>query len=282
MKRGLRQKSGGFTILETIIVLTVTIALLGSTLALFQQRIPRTQFTKAVNELSVRLTDVANQVTVGNYPGASDTICSVSSGVPTLNTGGSGMGTNQDCIFLGQAIGFGPNGCTGVGGECDKAKVFTIFGLRQVVDVSGVTKVATKLSEAAPTTDINKATQEYDNGYGLSVKKIFVGINTYSGIAYVQSFGSGINASGDAEGSQQVSIIPVNTTTLGLDFDDFAGKINSGNLTNVNPVSGITICLKSGTTNQYAVLVLGANGNATDIQQRILDYAEWSGPYGCT
>lgn len=276
MKRGLRQKSGGFTILETIIVLTVTIALLGSTLALFQSRVPKTQFTKAVNELSVRLTDVANQVAVGNYPGASDTKCSVSSGVPTLNTGGSGMGTNQDCIFLGQAVGFGPKNCTGVGGECDKAKVFTIFGLRQVVDVSGVTKVATKLSEAAPTTDISKATQEYDNGYGLSVKKIFVGSNTYSGIAYVQSFGSGINASGEAEGSQQVDLIPVNGSVGGGD-SAFVGAISSIGTTAANPSSGITICLKSGTTNQYAVLVLGANGNATDVQQHIMDSDEWDG-----
>lgn len=266
MKRGLRQKSGGFTILETIIVLTVTIALLGSTLALFQSRVPKTQFTKAVNELSVQLTDVSNQVAVGNYPGASDTKCSVSSGVPTLNTGGSGMGTNQDCIFLGQAVGAKSK---------EQLKVYTIFGSR--LKSSG--EAATKLAEANPTSSVTYATQDYTTGFGLEVTKITDQTRSYGGVAYIQSFGSGINVSGEAEGSQQVDLMPV-SGNVGDGDGAFVSAISSIGTIAANPASGITICLKSGTTNQYAVLVLGANGNATDVQQRIVGSTEW-GNYGC-
>lgn len=279
MNRGLYRKSGGFTILETIIVLTVTIALLGSMLALFQGRIPRTQFAKAVNELSVRLTDVATQVADGNYPEISKIKCSVdASGLPKLEIEASaeGQGTNQDCIFLGQAIKFGEQNCHTAGEECDTLKIFTVAGLREY-GPSGNKQVVNSLSNASPNSSNLVAVQDYKIGYGLQVVKAYYidDTNEVEGVAYLQQFGSSVNAVGDPEGILPINLYPIGGNVGGSPDGDFAGTTGVQTLKNASPAT-IKVCLKSGTSDQYAILDLGLGGNAGDVQQRILNKSDWN------
>jgi len=260
-------------------VLTVTIALLGSMLALFQGRIPRTQFAKAVNELSVRLTDVATQVADGNYPEISKIKCStpLGGGLPdiTTDTSAEGQGTNQDCIFLGQAIKFGGQNCHTAGGECDTLKIFTVAGSRKYTD-SGDEKVVNSLSNASPNSSESVAVQDYKIGYGLQVTRAFYldGTNKIDvgGVAYYQQFGSSVNSvTLDPEGVLPVNLYPV-TGSIG---DPDSTFINTGiQGTSASESKSIKVCLKSGTSDQYAILDLGLGGNAGDVQQRILNKTE--------
>lgn len=289
MNRGLHRNTGGFTILETIIVLTVTIALLGSMLTLFQQRIPRTQFAKAVNELSVRLTDVATQVADGNYPEISNIKCTIGgSGLPEIeDSGTTGQGTNQDCIFLGQAVKFGSPNCNTGNNECDDLKIFTVAGRRQYTDSSsgiGVTQLVNSLDKANPNSNNSVAIQTYKIGYGLQVKKAYyqsISTNTnVGGVAYYQQFGSSVNSvTGDPEGILPINLYPVGDN-IGIADTDFINEIqNTGNPTTTPKT--IKICLKSGTSDQYAILDLGLGGNAGDVQQRIVSKTEWEDTSEC-
>ncbi len=285
MYRGLHRKSGGFTILETIIVLTVTIALLGSMLALFQGRIPRTQFAKAVNELSVRLTDVATQVADGNYPEISNINCATppGGGLPTITTEATatGQGTSQDCIFLGQAVKFGSKNCNIGNNECDDLKIFTVAGSRKYTDLNGE-HVVNSLSNASPNSSDTVAVQTYKLGYGLQIKKAYYidDSNKVEGVAYLQQFGSSINLAGDPEGILPINLYPINGD-VGVSPDgDFAGaSIQTLGGTGVKPAT-IKVCLQSGTSDQYAILDLGLGGNAGDVQQRIVSKADWDAD-GC-
>ena len=262
MIRNLRRNVGGFTILETIIVLTVMSALLASALLLFQQRIPKTQFQKSLNELVSQMTDISNQVATGYYPNTNKAKCNNGSIVP----GNADQGENASCIFIGQAIKFGSVGCTNPGNECDKLKVYTIFGRR--LDSSG--EIASSLSEAQAKISPDFGTQEYTNGFGLSVEKVKVGSDNYSGVAYVQSFGSSLGG-GSLNGASQVAIAPVGQSSNVSEPNNMFESDNFGfSSADLNPSSGILLCVKSGTTNQYALVILGANGNAMNVEKQIV------------
>ncbi|MCA9343580.1 hypothetical protein KC947_01345 [Candidatus Saccharibacteria bacterium] len=268
MIRNLRRNVGGFTILETIIVLTVMSALLASALLLFQQRIPKTQFQKSLNELVSQMTDISNQVATGYYPRTTDYNCS-SGVIDTSDT--SDQGENASCIFIGQAVKFGSDGCTNPGNECDKLKVYTIFGSR--LNSSG--QIASSMTDARAKISSDFGTQEYTNSFGLSVEKVKVGSDNYGGVAYVQSFGSSLGG-GSLNGATQVAISPVgqysNVSESNINFESHNFGFSSAEL---NPSSGILLCVKSGTTNQYALVTLGANGNAMNVEKQIVNKSDW-------
>ncbi len=262
MIRNLRRNVGGFTILETIIVLTVMSALLASALILFQQRLPKTQFQKSLNELTAQMTDISNQVATGYYPRTTNYNCS--GGVIDTNEI-SGQGQNASCLFLGQAVKFGCDT------ECDKLKVYTIFGRR----LNDEGRVASSLSEAEAKISTNFGTQEYTNGFGLSVEKVVSDGTEYGGVAYVQTFGSSLGG-GSLNGATQVAIAPVgqdsNVSVPNSTFESHNFIFTS---TELNPSSGILLCVKSGTTNQYALVILGANGNAMSVEKQIVNEDTW-------
>lgn len=268
MIRNLRRNVGGFTILETIIVLTVMSALLASALLLFQQRIPKTQFQKSLNELVSQMTDISNQVATGYYPNTNGYTCKVVSlgSSPTIDVNNhSNQGENQSCIFIGQAVKFG------CGSECDKLKVYTIFGSR--LNSSG--QIASSMTDARAKISSDFGTQEYTNSFGLSVEKVKVGSDNYGGVAYVQSFGSSLGG-GSLNGATQVAISPVgqysNVSESNINFESHNFGFSSAEL---NPSSGILLCVKSGTTNQYALVILGANGNAMNVEKQIVNKSDW-------
>lgn len=271
MIRDLRRHAGGFTILETIIVLTVMIALLGSALLLFQQRVPRTQFAKSLNELTTQLTDVSNQVASGYYPNTNKYKCTGGAGSATIDSSHtSEQGQNEGCLFLGQAIKFGDRGCTNAGNECDKLRVYTVFGSR--LSSSGI--VAKSLGEAGARVSDDFGVQDYTNGYGLSVQKIISNATEQAGVAYLQSFGAGLSA-GQPNGAPQVALYSV-AGSVNDAYDDFRNNVSGGGLTLADN-TGILLCVKSGTTNQYAFIILGAGGNAMSVEKQIVDQSTWGG-----
>ncbi len=273
MNHCVRRKVDGFTMVETMIVLAITIALVGSSLALFQFRIPRTHFTNAVNDLEAKMRQINNDVATGFYPTNNNFTCT-GGGV----VGGTAeQGTNVDCIFLGKAIQFGSGDGTGCNPgssaeKCDTIKVFTIYGRKSV----NANQIATKLSEANPgLITIPQNIEEYKLGHGLHVRKVKVGTSpdNHNGVAYVQTFGSStvsMGGSNEPQGSAQIQLIPL-SGQLGLNTNPFSSQASSqlGSASPpINPAQGVAICLKSGTTNQHAIITLGESSttNATKIE----------------
>lgn len=283
MIRDLRRHTGGFTILESIIVLTVMSALLASALLLFKQRVPRAQFAKAVNELSVRLTDTYYQVAEGRYQATEDFDCDAPiGGGLNISNGGSDQGTNQGCIFIGQAVQFGnldgSNGGTCSAGSpndsCDTLRVYTIAGRR--LKAGGGS--ADNLDEADATIIRDYAKQTYVTGYGLYVTKVKSSTNNIGGIAYTQSFGARMTGSGPS-GAPQINIAPLPNTHLGMNDPDFATGVPPRPATDFAtpaPSDGILICLRSAGSDQYATITLGAGSNPSSVDQAILSKTDWT------
>ncbi len=276
MIRDLRRHVGGFTILETIIVLTVTVALLGSALLVFQGRVPRVQFESAVNEMSTQIQDVANQVASGNYPYTGNFKCSAASGTPELGLGNDDQGTNEDCVFIGQAIQFGVS-CTAGNDDCDDLHLYTVVGLRATP--SGIVM---NLDAAKPQISHEFASTSQTLSYGMSVSKVLftdgAGTHEIGGVGFFQTFGRTVSGPDQLNGASQVEVVPLKASGFGQAEAQFASILNSmpvssneGFYTTPNPASGITICLRSGGSNQWGTITLARNGAVFDIDRVIHD-----------
>ncbi len=291
MIRGKRPHQGGYTIIEVITVLTISTVLIVSAMALFNSRIPRTQFSQAVTELETKLRGVTNDVQNGFYPSTNNIKCDATSGVQAAP---GEQGTNSDCIFMGKAIQFASqkgdcdlNSPPVDHADCDQIGIYTVWGLRK--DLS-TTQNNTELAEPKiidPTTV--GAGETYTIPHGLHITKIIGPVANPNGVAYLQTFGSGaVTVDGGEErvtGSQSVEMRVFNTNSgnlaLGQPASVFAGFTNI-KAASKNPANGVIICLKSGTTDQLAAITLGENNNPMSVTQRILSAAEWGvGGAGC-
>jgi type II secretory pathway pseudopilin PulG len=295
MKRSLRLNVGGFTIIETIIVLAITTALLSSGLLLVQGRVPRVQFESAVNDLDVRIADSLNEVLSGYYPSAQNHKCVDGEIVPLdVTDTNTGPGTYGECIFIGQAIQFGnqsgSNGTCATSSpdeHCDTNIIYTVFGKR--VGTSG--DIATKLIDAEPKISKDYAKTSSTNGYGLHIVGVKTSndgsswTNNYGGVAFLQTFGTQVTDT-QATGANKVEIVPLIGTSIGETTEDFVDKAKYNSL---NPTQGLTssianqygvkLCLKSASTTQVAIITLGEGGSLANNKKQIFNDssdAEWS------
>lgn len=287
MIRNIREQVSGFTIIEVIIVLTITVALLSSALLLFNSRVPRSQFETSVNELVNQLTDSFNQVATGNYPTSENFNCSVSGGgLPVISPSGTTVeqGTLQDCLYVGQAIQFGENGSPydcpngGDSDNCDTLNFFTVVGRR--TDPSS-DDIASSIDTSTPIISEDLFAR-YTTGYGMFFKDARVrGVSgpsgSIGGIAFTLSFGTKVSGSGNPSGAPQVQLVPLSDTSIGMPISGagagFVEQVSypTGRSINTtpNPTDGVDLCLESPFTGQYAIITIGADGIPTSISKRI-------------
>lgn len=304
MISGVRPHQSGYTIIELILVLAVSIALLASALIVFRGRVPRTQFTTSVEQFATELRGIVNQVSTGSYPTSGGFHCT---GGNLVAASPEEQGENENCVYNGQVILFGvqegANGtCSGTGDvDCDTIKVYTAFG--QLGTVNDISK---SISESAPHISNDFANRKYAIGYGthiITAKAWYTSAaaTPIDSMAYFQSFGSRINANQQAAGAPQVQINPIATFgAVGVKQNDFltsfrgisdgiaaginplvpASKIwdvQGSSLPRPNPAGGISICLKSAGTKQYAILWLAKSGAVDSVAYDILERAPTSG-----
>lgn len=128
-------KTKGFTIVETLIVLAVTSLLATSTLLLVSGRQGRTEFSTGVRGVESLLRDISNDIADGYYANTAGsqylTCSSVTATSVVLGTAvADNQGSNTGCVVIGKAIQFAPLDL-----GSNKLKVITLFG-RQFVNAS--------------------------------------------------------------------------------------------------------------------------------------------------
>jgi hypothetical protein len=120
---------GGFTVVEVMIVLAISAVMLLTALTAFSGKKETTYFSQAVYDLRSQLQSWANDVSSQSVPGIQQFTCTpkILNGVmrPTLTPGNT---TNQDCIYLGQAIQVAPGRSTLIS--------YPVFGLRTIYNGS--------------------------------------------------------------------------------------------------------------------------------------------------
>lgn len=187
MNKGLGPK--GYTIVETLIVLAVSSALLFSAMILISGQQTKAEFLQGSRGAESRIRDVANDVINGNYD-ASGLSCTVgASGPPTISVGGTNQGSNSGCAFIGKVMHFNSTDGT--------YSVHSVAG-RQFLGTSVGSGNVSNLAEAEPIDlypNPNKV-ERNDFGYGMKVVSIKMGndnLRAFGFFTKFTNFGGGSN-----------------------------------------------------------------------------------------
>ncbi|MEI6480791.1 MAG: hypothetical protein WCO19_00655 [Candidatus Saccharibacteria bacterium] len=246
----------GFTIVETMIFLAVSGALLFSAMSLMSGSQGKAQFNDALNDVQQQIDIAAGDLSTGYY-GSSETVqCSETSGVISILTTGSERGSNQGCQFIGRLVTIADNS--------ESMSVQSIIGLTKSADKDVMNLTAAKPQVFAAS--LNKITFKY----GLKLKNIKIGVTlqTKRSVGFFTAFpkedvlGTGLLQSG----SLQNDFAALNPEDLNLPsfLNDYDATIS----TVKNPSDGITLCFSSGTNNQQATITIGgADRSATTTRE---------------
>lgn len=223
MKQGGGRKklkyADGFTIVETMIVLAVSAALLTSAILLVNGKQNRTAFQTSANNLQQRFQQLINQMVSGYYPDSTSLTCT---GNPAgaaiaplvLTNGATEKGSNGSCVFVGNVFVF--NGPGQTGDDADKYTVFALAGNR----LGPAKALATTYRDAWPTAIAR----------GVAYNSTFDGTgtveNTESGLAYVwgATNGAGNNTPAARNGSSIFALAMLST----IDGGSGTGGLESG------------------------------------------------------
>lgn len=273
MKRGTVPQ--GYTIVEVMIFLVVTGALLASALLIFNGQQQRTRFTQAIRETDAQLRTTINEVSTGFYPDAGSYSCSAPNGTLTIvaDATPNGQGKNAGCIFLGKAVRFS---------DSTKYNIYTILGRQRTGGVNG--QEVTSISTAGPTAlaaftgdgpNTPDVTDRLTIPSGVTPTKV---VNEdgaqMSSFAFMSSFGSYVNATDLASGASSVSLIAMPGTSLGA-FDqtnDTQFKNAVSNLNEGDRTQKVTICFSDGP--RQGAIVIGGSGRELGTEVIIGNVAE--------
>jgi type II secretory pathway pseudopilin PulG len=264
---GCRTKmTGGFTIVETMIVLAVTGMIFLSAAVLINGKEAKVQFTTAVQNIQSQIQQTIGEVQSGYYPNNSNFKCLANNPNVSISSGTAQQGTNNGCIFLGKALQFGLNTPSNTP---ELVRVYSIAGNRQ----SGTGDV-TSLIQASPTV-VPQSTANISLRYGLTAVSVKVtpstvcsGANRNSAVIAFMSSLASVDAGGNLlSGSQNVDAYPVCGTNIG-DGDDTStinSKLSGSTaLGTLAPPGGVAVCFQSGTTKQSGLITIGG-GNTGEL-----------------
>lgn len=263
---------GGFTVVETLIVLAITGMMFFIGVTAISGRQGRTEFSQGMREIDSMLKDVLNDVSNGFYPSVSNLSCQATNNnlAPTLsydNANSDTTGLNGTCVFAGKVIQIGTDT------DDQQVYVYSLAGRRQylnssaqVVDVQSfqyLKPVAITPSRAGNDSRID-ATESKKLPNNISIIKNDKSAGGWAfGILFRNFLGSTAGS-----GTTNVGIVPVSrgaTNLAQMSVTNVLANIDSlQDSAFLNPTDTITLCFKSGTSNQNAVIqVSGVNGGMT-------------------
>lgn len=263
-----RRTRGGYTILEVIIVLTISSALFAAAVTGYSMQNRRTQFTESVQTFAQELQDVLNDVETGFYPSNSDFKCvaNASGGKPDPNTqtGTAAQGTNETCTFVGKAIQFGPAGNNG--STTSDIDIYTIVGRRLLPNS---VQAAVTIDQAQPV-GLDRLVSRKSLSAGVEIESVRQANtnNYFSGVAMVSTSN---DASGVSSGINSRASLATVAGNIGNSKTAFLAAIEGINSTSINTASqGINICLQEkGGTGRFAIIELSKDSNQIIINPRV-------------
>ncbi|HVS79132.1 MAG TPA: prepilin-type N-terminal cleavage/methylation domain-containing protein [Candidatus Saccharimonadales bacterium] len=140
------QRSRGYTILEVMIFLAVSAALLGAAINLVTGRQRQVTFDQSVRDTQSKLQDWINDVATGFTGGdPSQQHCTLGSGSrPVVDNGAPSATATPDCVFLGKAIQF--TDTTQSANQSGTLYAYSVFGSRLAANGD----LATNLADSNP------------------------------------------------------------------------------------------------------------------------------------
>lgn len=281
-----RISSGGFTIVESMIVLGVTGVLFVSLAAMVSGQQSKARFKAAMTDITTELQSQINEVATGYFPNTNDIRCIRNIDKPRVVTGTNQQGTSDACTFLGRAVMFAIPGT-----NPEEYRVHTLVGLRKTAaGVEPTTLVEAGLRPIAP--GLNSGfnyTSGWPNrsttkalAHGLSVAWMASDVGNISGLAVVSAPNQQVvlGQDGTAQAGTVIpSIIPVPRgasavpvgMSAGAGVDQITRELGMSAGTADATDGPIRICFRSGTTSQSGLVTIGRNNSTTSIDFIILN-----------
>lgn len=263
MKSAVRQTEAGYTIIETMIFLIISGALMASAALLFSGKIARSQFTQAVQQFDSSINNVINQVSTGTYSNDQTISCSKGSDQPVVSKGPSTQGTNTSCVFIGKVL------QPGLADDKNKVNIYTVAGNRlfngdEATSLQQARPVAVDQSTSADSVDMT----EYKTLIsGMEITSITVAGTPVGAIGFFQTFGQTGSQGGLHSGAQNVQVVPLGSgllTQAELDSQVTGLSSKAGSLVAAAPIK---ICIADGGSNLKASITIGLNNSniSTDV-----------------
>lgn len=253
-----RKFTGGYTIVEVMIFLTVSMVMFASVVGVVTSQSRRNQFTESVNTFNQRIQDILNDVDTGYFPSNSDFNCSINgSGLPVFGATAVEQGKNQDCVFGGKSIEI-------FGSEI--FKVETLVGRRTLAE-GGVTREVNTVTEAnlTPLNPAFSPAVTADSG-SLSADVRITKVRPVNTSTDVTKFGI-LTGFGQSSGAGTTSL---KTGAIKSQLAVF----NSG-AWDTNVPNGILLCLAEGgdpTNGRTATITLGGSGSQASSIVKVDNY----------
>lgn len=256
-------EQNGYTVLETMIFLGISTMLFLAFTSVFDGRQRAVEFTQATRDTQIKIQSIINEVASGYFPSNAGG-CVVGGGAssPPVFTGAGSQGTSNQCVFLGKAIHMGTT-------DRRKFNTISIAGRR----LNGSNKEVSSLTEAVPT-PISSITQEGQLQYNLYVTRIAVPSvvgSEYGTIAFITTLPKFQGQTRTlASGAQRVSYAAIPGTSLNDALPIATGSVSTVRDTDMNPPSGIYICLADeadvNDAKQKTMIVIGEGASQTSAR----------------
>ncbi len=251
---------GGFTIVETLIVLAITGFLLLIAVLTFAGQQSKVEFNQSIRDIQSVIQQTINEVGSGYYPNGGNVHCIVSGANLDITTSPTELGTNSDCIFMGKVMQFG------IGGK--DPQQYNVFALAGIKNNGGDITNARPQIVNIPSSITNAQL----HGGITAVKMTYIIDGTahnIGAVAFVSGLGDLDSNNQLMSGTQQMSLIPIpNSGQVPNTINDVViGAVKSQIATApVNPNGGVQICFASGGTNQSGLITIGSNGRDVSVK----------------
>ena len=285
-----RSASGGFTLVESMIVLGVTGVLFISLAGMVAGQQAKARFKSSMTDITTQIQSQINEVATGFYPNGGDFRCRAISGNPVATVGVSSLGENADCTFLGRAMMYGIPGT-----DPEQYRIQTLIGLRrtlagrepltlreartQVLNRGNTYNTAGTWPQLATPINLQQGTtvawMRSMNGGGVNIPERIAGFAIVA--APNQQLSLNVNNSVES-GTIVPTIIPIpnptGSATPGVSERDGVDLIirSLGGPPSGTPIPAdagdgpIQICFASGTTDQSGLVTIGTNNSTTSVE----------------
>ena len=245
---------GGFTIVETIITLSVSSALFVTVMLLFSGRQARVEFSQGLRDVEAQIRDIANDVRNGYIPSVSGGFnCSVVGDVSDIK---AGPGSASSCIFAGKTI--------FIDSLSGQMITYSIAGKRDATSLT--------LAELKPTIISNESDVDTSEIYNIpaGIKQV-----SHDGVSVVNMNGYLIGMFFDIAG---VGVASSKTTPVVLraqkpSNDDYASRkttIEGPLISSIIPSGTLKLCFMSSGSDQYGVITIGRSINSITTKVEIV------------
>jgi len=275
----------GYTIIEVMIVLAISGALLIGAAAIIGGKQGTTQFQVSSRDFNDVLNSISNNISNGYFSTVKTWSCSVTTGSPPTVTpiqGGTTQGSNGQCMFIGQVVQLTPSspnytvtpliGAQYKGGSASNGFSVTLSdsGAAAITQETATAPIGNGVTigcvlynttSGADTITPLKSNRPCDVGGQYVASNAIVFLTTYQGSSVGGTYGN----------NRQINLlVAANTSTNALSTNSYIQNIDT--TTGIpaafvqNPPGGIYICLQSASSDQYALLEIGGANSQTTTQ----------------